>query len=82
MAIYVPFFKKIGCPWWGANPGPLDFIYFLIFHYFIAEPQQLMAIYVPMYVYTFIVTLKAFLRMYIDCLKMHTYVKVSKLLRI
>jgi hypothetical protein len=20
-----------GCPGWGANPGPLDFIYFLIF---------------------------------------------------
>jgi hypothetical protein len=25
------FFKKRGCPGWGANPGPLDFIYFLIF---------------------------------------------------
>jgi hypothetical protein len=24
------FFLK-GCPGWGANPGPLDFIYFLIF---------------------------------------------------
>jgi hypothetical protein len=26
---------------WGANPGPLDFIYFLIFHHFTAEPQRL-----------------------------------------
>jgi hypothetical protein len=25
-----PFLKK-GCPGWGANPGPLIFIYFLIF---------------------------------------------------
>jgi hypothetical protein len=24
------FFSK-GCPGWGANPGPLDLIYFLIF---------------------------------------------------
>jgi hypothetical protein len=25
------FFKR-NCPgWWGANPGPLDFVYFLIF---------------------------------------------------
>jgi hypothetical protein len=34
-------FKKRGCPGWGANPGPLDFIYFLIFHHFTAEPQRL-----------------------------------------
>jgi hypothetical protein len=27
----VVFFKKRGCPGWGANPGPLNFIYFLIF---------------------------------------------------
>jgi hypothetical protein len=26
---------------WGANPGPLDFIYFLIFLPFTAEPQRL-----------------------------------------
>jgi hypothetical protein len=25
------FLKKRGCPGWGANPGPLDLIYFLIF---------------------------------------------------
>jgi hypothetical protein len=25
----------------GANPGPLNFIYFLIFHHFTAEPQFL-----------------------------------------
>jgi hypothetical protein len=25
------FFLKKGCPGWGVNPGPLDFIYFLIF---------------------------------------------------
>jgi hypothetical protein len=25
-----PIFLK-GCPGWGANPGPLNFIYFLIF---------------------------------------------------
>jgi hypothetical protein len=24
-------FLKRGCPGWGAIPGPLDFIYFLIF---------------------------------------------------
>jgi hypothetical protein len=30
-----------GCPGWGANPGPLDFIYFLIFNHFTAEPQRL-----------------------------------------
>jgi hypothetical protein len=30
-----------GCPGWGANPGPLDFIYFLIFHLLTAEPQRL-----------------------------------------
>jgi hypothetical protein len=24
-------FLKRGCPGWGANPGPLDFIYFIIF---------------------------------------------------
>jgi hypothetical protein len=28
-------------PGWGANPGPLDLIYFLIFHHFTAEPQRL-----------------------------------------
>jgi hypothetical protein len=27
----ISLFKKRGCPGWGANPGPLDFIYFLIF---------------------------------------------------
>jgi hypothetical protein len=27
-------FKKRGCPGWGANPGPLDFIYFIIFRHF------------------------------------------------
>jgi hypothetical protein len=30
-----------GCPGWGANPGPLNFIYFLIYHHFTAEPQLL-----------------------------------------
>jgi hypothetical protein len=35
------YLKKRGCPGWGANPGPLDFIYFLIFHHFTAEPQRL-----------------------------------------
>jgi hypothetical protein len=34
-------FKNIGCPGCGANPGPLNFIYFLIFHHFTAEPQRL-----------------------------------------
>jgi hypothetical protein len=28
--LWAVFFKR-GCPGWGANPGPLDFIYFLIF---------------------------------------------------
>jgi hypothetical protein len=32
---------KRGCLGWGANPGPLDFIYFLIFNHFTAEPQRL-----------------------------------------
>jgi hypothetical protein len=27
---FLYFFKR-GCPGWGANPGPLNFIYFLIF---------------------------------------------------
>jgi hypothetical protein len=27
----LPFFKKRGCPGWGANLGALNFIYFLIF---------------------------------------------------
>jgi hypothetical protein len=35
-----------GCPGWGANPGPLDLIYFLIFHHFTAEPQRLPKTYV------------------------------------
>jgi hypothetical protein len=35
------FLKKRGCPGWGANPGPLEFIYFLILHHFTAEPQRL-----------------------------------------
>jgi hypothetical protein len=31
-----------GCPVWGANPGPLDVIYFLIFTTLhTAEPQRL-----------------------------------------
>jgi hypothetical protein len=33
--------KKRGCPGWGANPGPLNIIYFLIFHHFTTEPQRL-----------------------------------------
>jgi hypothetical protein len=33
-------FLKRGCPGWGANPGPLNFIYFLIFHHLTAEPQR------------------------------------------
>jgi hypothetical protein len=28
-------------PGWGAKPGPLNFIYFLIFHHFTTEPQRL-----------------------------------------
>jgi hypothetical protein len=35
------FFKKSGCPGWGANPGPLKLIYFIIFHHFTADPQRL-----------------------------------------
>jgi hypothetical protein len=35
------FFLKRGCLGWGANPGPLEFIYFLNFHRFTAEPQRL-----------------------------------------
>jgi hypothetical protein len=31
------------CLGWGANPSPLDLIYFLIFHHFTAEPQRLPA---------------------------------------
>jgi hypothetical protein len=34
-------FLKRGCPWWGAIPGPLNFIYFPNFHHFTAEPQRL-----------------------------------------
>jgi hypothetical protein len=42
------FFLKRGCPGWGANPGLLDFIYFLILHHFtaataIAAPLELKA---------------------------------------
>jgi hypothetical protein len=37
----ISHFKKRGCPGWGANPGPVDIIYFLIFHHFTAEPQRL-----------------------------------------
>jgi hypothetical protein len=29
-----------GCPGWGANPGPLGFINFLIFHHFTAEKNS------------------------------------------
>jgi hypothetical protein len=29
--IFFTFKKRRGCPGWGATPGPLDFIYFLIF---------------------------------------------------
>jgi ABC-type spermidine/putrescine transport system permease subunit I len=35
------FLKKRGCPGWGANPGPLNFFYFPVFHHFTAEPQRL-----------------------------------------
>jgi hypothetical protein len=38
---YSILLKKTGCQGWGANPGPLNFIYFLIFHLFTAEPQRL-----------------------------------------
>jgi hypothetical protein len=37
---FTQFFLK-SCLGWGANPGPLNFIYFLIFHHFTAEPQRL-----------------------------------------
>jgi hypothetical protein len=42
-----PFLKK-GCPgWWGANLGPVNFIYFLIFTTLhTAEPQLLHILYV------------------------------------
>jgi hypothetical protein len=35
------FKKKEVARGWGANPGPLSFIYFHIFHHFTAEPQRL-----------------------------------------
>jgi hypothetical protein len=41
------YFFKRGCPGWGANPGPLDIIYFLIFHHFTAEPQRLTLVIEP-----------------------------------
>jgi hypothetical protein len=40
MHTYVYFFKEVARGW-GANPGPLDFIYFLIFYHITAEPQRL-----------------------------------------
>jgi hypothetical protein len=33
------FLKRL--PRWGVNQGPLDLIYFLIFHHLTAEPQRL-----------------------------------------
>jgi hypothetical protein len=38
---YILFLKKRGCLGWGANPGPFDFIYCLIYNHFTAEPQRL-----------------------------------------
>jgi hypothetical protein len=29
--VFLKHFLKRGCPGWGPDPGPLDFIYFLIF---------------------------------------------------